>query len=511
MAKPTSPVAITAPGIFGLNTQDSPVDMDPRFATDARNCIIDKSGRLTSRKGWTTAHTLNAATGTGTFDSMGELIRNNGTSTIIGCANNKIFKLVGTTLIELTYGGGGVAPVITANNWQMVVLNDHICLFQRGYDPIVYDPTVSTTTYRRLSEKSGASGVIPKAHAAVSAYGRMWCADTDTDTQIVTWCDTAAPHIWTAGTSGTLNLTTIWPKGGDKIVALGAHNGFLYIFGYTQVLIYSGADDPTTMTLADSIKGIGCVSRDTVQNTGADIIFLSNAGVTNISRVVQEKSAPLQSISANVESDIQGYLNDAVTDSFRSVYSSSDSFYLLTFLTNSITYCFDLRMNTPNGASKVTMWTGNVPKSYLYTQSRTLYMGQTTYIGKYNSYSDNGTSFRFIYYSPWIDFGNPMQLSILKKLRTYVTAGANQTFVFKYGIDYVGGVGSYSVTVDSPPLSEYSTAEYGEDEYNTGASEPISVNIGGAGRVVQIGLETQLTNRLVSLQRVDIYTKEGRL
>ena len=511
MAQAITPVSIIAPGTWGLNTQDSPVDMNANFALDLRNVVIDRSGRISSRKGWVTGHTVNAATGAGTFDAIGELVRNDGTTTIIGAANNKIFKMVGTTLTELTYGGGGVAPVITANNWQMVVLNDLICLFQRGYDPLIYDPTVSTTTYRRLSEKSGSTGVVPKAHSAVSAYGRIWCVDTDTTTQVVYWCDTSAPHIWTAGTSGTLNLFAVWPSGGDKGVALAAHNGNLIIFGSSQTLIYTGATNPATMALGDSILEIGCVSRDTVQNTGTDILFLSNAGLRGIARTIQEKSAPIGSISKNVENDIQAYIGDAVTDSFRSVYSPTDGFYLLTFLTNGVTYCFDTRMKLQDGSARVTMWIGITAKSWLFTQDRTLYIGQTSYIGKYQGYDDNGASYRMVYYSPWIDFGNPMKLSILKKLRMYLTSGTGQSFVFKYGIDYVSGKGSFTVTENKSPAAQYGISEYGVDEYNTGATDPISVNIGGAGRVIQVALETLITNRQTSLQRVDIYTKEGRL
>lgn len=511
MSQQITPVAITSPGYYGLNTQDSPVDMDARFALDARNCVIDKAGRITSRKGWVTAHTLNASTGSANIESLGELIRNDGTSTIIACGNNKIFKLVGTTLTELTYGGGGVAPTITANDWQMVVLNDHIVLFQRGYDPLVYDPATSTTTYRRLSEKSGSTGTIPKANAAISAYGRIWCVDTDTDTQTVSWCDTAAPHIWTTGTSGTLNLWNVWPQGGDKGVALGAHNGNLIIFGQSQIVIYTGATNPTTMTLGDSIADIGCVSRNTVQNTADDIIFLSPSGLRGLARTIQEKSAPIKSLSANVENDIQNYLNAATTDSYRSCYSSGDAFYLLTFLTNNITYCFDMRMTLPNGAARVTYWTGITPKAYLYSISRTLYFGQQSYVGKYQGWVDGSSSYRMIYASPWIDFGNPLKLSILKKLRTYMTTGSNQTVIFKYGIDYVGEIGSYSVSVSSGAPSEYNVSEYNIAEYGVGNQGPISVNIGGAGRVVQVSVETQLTNAQISLQRMDIYTKEGRL
>ena len=43
---------ISAPGFFGLNTQDSPMDLAAGFALQATNCVIDQYGRIGARKGW---------------------------------------------------------------------------------------------------------------------------------------------------------------------------------------------------------------------------------------------------------------------------------------------------------------------------------------------------------------------------------------------------------------------------------------------------------------------------
>jgi hypothetical protein len=50
--KPLQPVSITAPGFFGLNNQDSGIDMNPAFALQAYNAVIDRYGRIGARKGW---------------------------------------------------------------------------------------------------------------------------------------------------------------------------------------------------------------------------------------------------------------------------------------------------------------------------------------------------------------------------------------------------------------------------------------------------------------------------
>jgi len=50
----------------------------------------------------------------------------------------------------------------------------------------------------------------------------------------------------------------------------------LFIFGKRQILIYRGAEDPSTMYLEDIVKGVGCVSRDSVAYTGSDGVLSSD-------------------------------------------------------------------------------------------------------------------------------------------------------------------------------------------------------------------------------------------
>ena len=52
MAGSLAPINIGAPGFYGLNTQDSPTGLDPKFCLEAKNVVIDRSGRLAARKGW---------------------------------------------------------------------------------------------------------------------------------------------------------------------------------------------------------------------------------------------------------------------------------------------------------------------------------------------------------------------------------------------------------------------------------------------------------------------------
>lgn len=511
--QPITPFSITAPGFYGLNTQEAPVDLSPNFALQADNCVIDKFGRIGARKGWAKAHTANTDLGTSNIECIGELIENDGTTTILAAGGGFLFKYSGVTLTTLTYGGGGVAPTISANNWQFVGLNGVGIFFQRGYDPLIYDPAVSTTTFRRLSEKSGYTGTVLQANCALSAYGRVWCADTTTDKNTLKWSDTITPHIWTAGTSGSLNLLGVWPLGGDQIVALGAHNNFLFIFGKKQVLIYSGANTPSTMALSDSVTNIGCIARDSVQSTGDDIIFLSSTGVRSLMRTVQEKSAPLREISKNVRDELRSIIDGETLSSIKAVYSPIEAFYAITFPTTNKSYCFDMRAPLADGASRVTTWTNINPTAFLAASNRKLYLGKAGYVATYSGSLDDIATYRMTYYTTWVDFGNPIQKSILKKIIYTLIGAKNQPVIVKWAFDYIQNYRSQVVSISGAQTSsEYGIAEYGIAQYTDGVIVAlVNSSAGGVGRVVQFGLEADINGSAVSIQKVEALTKDGKL
>lgn len=499
---------------MGLNLQDSPVDLPANWALEANNCVIDKSGRVAARKGWDRAHTANAELSTGNVTCIGELVETSGTATTVATGNGYLYKLSGTTLTTLTYGGGGVAPTISANNWTFCFLNGVAMFWQEGYDPLIYDPTVSATQFRRLSEKAGSTGTIYQCNTALSAYGRVWAASTSTDKCTVVWSDLLTPHIWSGGTSGSLDLRNVWPDGGDEVVAMAAHNGYLFIFGRHQILIYEGADVPATMRLKDSIVGIGCISRDSVQNIGEDVWFLSDTGVRSLLRTIQEKSAPVRQISKNVHDDLMGYITAETLANIKSGFSAVNSLYLLTMPTSNVTYCFDTRQPLQDGSAKVTKWPGTTSKAFYETKGRRFFMGKAGYIGEYAGYLDDTATYRMTYYTTWIDFGNPIQKSILKKTRLTCIGGNAQDIAVKWAYDFNTSYFSETVTTSSSS----NAAEYGTSEYNSSAEYAGSVDVNvlssnglSQGQVLQFGFETDINDSAFSVQKIDLLTKNGRV
>ena len=513
MAAQLQSYSLSAPGFYGLNTEDSPLDLGAGFALVATNCILDQYGRIGARKGWSRVNSSSGNLGANDVGVIHELVQTDGTLTVLFAGNNKIFKLgTANAVTELTYGGGGSAPTITASNWQTASLNGIAYFFQTGHDPLIYDPAVSTTTYRRVSEKSGYVATVPQANICISAFGRLWVANTSTDKVTISFSDLIAGHVWGGGTSGTLDVSRVWPNGADEVMGLAAHNDFLFIFGKRQILVYSGASTPASLVLSDTVGSIGCIARDTIQSIGSDVVFLSDSGVRSLMRTIQEKSAPLRDLSKNVRFDLNSALISETLANLKSVYSEKEAFYLLVLPATFQVYCFDTKQSLQDGASRVTKWDSIAPTSLRSLRNGDLYIGKNGYIGKYGTYLDDANTYRFAYYTNNADLGNPNQISILKSVTAIVIGGSNQFLSINWGFDYSGSYRAENVYIPSQASYEYGTAEYNIAEYTSGVPiKTLSANASGFGKIVQTGYETTINGTSFSLQKIEIQAKDGKM
>lgn len=514
MSQQIQTFSITAPGFYGLNTQDSSLDLSSGFALVANNCVIDQYGRVGARKGWTKAHSTLAALDTADVKTITELVDKDGTSYTLCAGNNKLFKLVSGVLSELTFNGVGVAPTITDSNWSTAFLDGDIYFYQRGHVPLGFDPASSTTTYYRVDQETGYNGTVQLANIVISAWGRVWNADTTTDKVTVQWSDIKNPHKFGSGTAGTLDTTTVWPKGGDIITALAVHNNFLFIFGKQNILVYQGANSPATMTLYDTITGIGCIARDSVVNTGTDVIFLSETGVRSVMRTIQEKSAPLRDLSKNVRNDLMSAVAGEDKATIKAVYSPREAFYLLTLPVLKTVYCFDMKTMLQDGAARVTTWSNIEPKSFCYRSDGTLLIGKAGYIGTYTGYLDDTSSYRFQYFTNHTDLGAPSVTSVLKKLSVIVIGGASQYVTMKWGYDFTGNYYAQNAKIPAQGVAYFGVNEYNTANtvYSAGTSlQTLVAYPTGAGKVIQTGYEADIQGTALSIQKIEIQAKNGKI
>ena len=488
--------------------------MSPNFASVADNCVIDKRGRIGAREGYSNV-TTNGSSVLGSsrgIETVFEYTSFAGATTVFSAGNNKIFTGT-TTLTEVTLPGG---YNITANNWKITSFNNDVYFFQSGHAPL--RSAAGSTT---LTEVSGA----PQANEVLSAFGRLWAADVVGDKHTVHVTSLLNGTQWSGGSSFSIDITQFWPEGYDEIVALTEHNGLFIIFGKHSMLIYDGAQggagsastgDPAsadaTIFLKDTVEGVGCIERDSVQATGNDILFLSNRGVMSLGRLIQEKSLPLRDVSKNVRTDLMELVKFESLP-IKSIYSPDHAFYLLTLPSSNTVYCFDVRAPLEDGSFRATTWSAFIPLSFGNIAGNGFYAGLSTGLVKYGGYLDNTSTYNMSYFSQPLDFGQPSLVKFLKKFNINVIGGALSTAVLNWGYDYTENYAKQSFT-----FAEAATAQFNVSEFNTTAEfaggvsvNTPKVNTTGSGNVVTIGVTSTINNNPLSIQKIDILAKIGRL
>jgi hypothetical protein len=497
MAKPLQSIAIQAPGFYGLNTEDSPTALSEQFALDATNCVIDQYGRIGARKGWYYVTTTN----NDDIVSISEFVKEDGTTEVISASATAIYKGT-TTLTDITPSGYTMSDGL----YSYATLNNKHYLFRKNAKPVVYDGTTAVA----IEDHADYSGTVPQGNVVLSASGRLWVANTTNDATTIYWSDLLTGMKWDTGSSGSIDISKVWADGSDTIIGLASHNGVLVIFGKRQILLYTGAQDPATMQLADTIVGIGCIARDSIQSTGSDLIFLSDTGVRSLARTIQEKSIPITDISKNIRQTLDQYV--LVEDAhITSVYSPEEAFYLLQLPTSQQTFCFDTRTPLQTGAYRATIWNTINPQCMLRTRDGELLLGKSNGIAKYDGYTDNDSSYQMSYFTNYLDFGAPSNLKFLKNLKITVIGGSATDVTLNWGYDYSYAYKKKRFTLTTQVIAEYNIAEYNIGEFNAGVlvNRP-NVNASGGGAVVQLGVEAEVDGAPVSIQRMTAQAIVGR-
>ena len=505
MAQPLQSINLVAPAFMGINTEDSPIAQDTSFAEVADNAIIDRRGRLASRKGNSLLSSNKTVLGTDYLHKIHEFYDSANNEVIFSTGNNKIMTGT-TTLVDATPAG----YTITDNDWNIINFNEHAYFFQRGYEPLVYSNALGSLT--KMSD-------VPSSHVSadqycaevLAAYGRLFVVGNATNDNIIYWSDLLVGHNFNSGSSGSIDVSKAWPNGFDKVVALAAHNDFLIVFGENNIIVYSGADSPASMAIHDTITGVGCVDKSSIQNIGTDLLFLTPTGLRGLGRTIQEKSLPITDLSRNIKQELIANTLATATP-VSTVYSPENYFYLLCFADLSLVYCFDVRATLENGAYRVTRWPSVDFKSFHRDRNGAIYIGCENGLGKYDTYRDNGQPYRFRYFSPGLTFGDPAKIKMLKKIRPTLIGGNNSDIFLKWSYDFSTDTSSSTFRTSSDTPGYYGQSEYTDSDFSAEAEvlSRNSLNTTGYGSVISVGLETDINGYGLSIQEMNVLALLGK-
>lgn len=504
------PIPLTVPGFKGLNKQNANSLLGPEWATELTNVVFDESNRLRNRKGWntlTTTPVANEIIQVAEYKPSGA-----GTGEVIVSTNNDILRGDASGAASFTSVKGGLT--ITNGNWQFMNFNDRLIGVQDGQTPIVYNGGVFT---------SFTDGGAPTGGIGLAAFNRLWIVDSDGVT--VRYSGLLNHDDWSTSDSGSFNLLSVWPDS-DTITALAAFNDALVIFGKRHIIFYVDGQgstvgiDPLQIYLAEQVAGVGCIARDSVRHVGNDLWFLSDEGVNSVRRVVVQKSNPIENLSFNNGDFIRDKVALEDPTKIRSIYSPDDRFYLLSLPTAGICFCLDTRSRLEDGTVRTSTWTGLVPTAVARRDDDSLLIALPTApgeLGNYSGYLDNGNPYTMVYESGWLDFGAPGYLKVLKKINGIFFLDSATSVDVKWWFDFEsdGYMRTFQLDAATADPSEWGLFEWGIGEWGTDAGglklDKLTSNSQGTGQYIKVGVTTQIDNRQVAVQTLDLFAKIGRM
>jgi hypothetical protein len=498
---------VSSPGALGLNTENAGVEAPTDFAKEALNCVVTRDNRLSARKGF---ENLNPTVPfTGTVKTIYQVINTDGTTDYVWTAANKVY--VGyPTKTDITG-----ALTVTADNWQFCNLQNKLFATQVNHTPALWAKISGVWTAQAIT--MNAELTAEKPSLCLSAFGRVFLANGSAIKNKVWFSESLNPANFTTAGAGSIDLSTAM-IGGDNVVAIAAFGNKLLFLCTKQILVYTVEEGGTPFLVGyEAIKGIGCVSRDSVINTGDDLLWLSQQGVVSLSRLINSGDAqmPRGDISLNVHNDIQQAISlTSDKAGIKACWWEIEKSYLLLFPSLDNIYVFNKRVNAGEGPA-VTVWNTLRGSQCLYSDlDRNLLFGATARFYKYNNYGDNDNSYQFRYLSGFLDFGDPSTFKFLKTISFTIKTGNDQSSTVKWGWDYSDSYQrrAYIVQGGGGTISEYGVAEYGLSEYSTGpVRQDLRVPANGSGQSLQFGIETNINGNEFSLFRAEVQVTTGKV
>jgi len=527
-------------GINGLNTQDNPATLNPSYLTKAENVVIRESGRIAFRKGL-----KQKVTPSGT--KIGSIVEHNDNGT------NKVFASHGTSIYTIDFtapnaafpsSGADVKHTVSGStsDWQFINFNNRLTCIHAGVVPQRYDGSQGSgskwAAFDNAHRPSSVTSGEFKPSCGMGFYGRMWVGGVAESKDVLYYSSLLdADDFRTttengASNGGLIDLKTVW--GSDDIIAIHPFFGKLVVFGKNNIAIYNSPNVIGSMALDEVIQGVGCVSRDSIQAIGDDLVFISSTGLRSLARTTEKDKLPLLDLSLNIKDTL--IRNIGQSTNIKSIYVENEGIYILSFVDKNINYVFDFKHATPNGAPRITTWffdNDREPASLTYTTLYGLLVGQQDgsiagYEGYYDtdlSYPSGSQTYTNSSYTSniattWINLGQSVAASLLKRLFMVLEGGSGATLGLKWYKDYspspspTTSITLNPVTTGTQALWGSATSLYGKSgvtykpvfglqEYKT----PLT----GSAKNLKLSISIESNGYDTSLQDLTLLHKQGKI
>jgi len=351
------PVRVHVP-IKGVNTITPIREMGSEYSPRLENVWFDQAGAMNRRPGQNTYD--NAGPG-GNIKTMFEHYHINGAATTFAWSDNtNVYSLSGATWSSVA----ALAAVFANRPTAAQILGQTIV--GDGVNVRYFNGTVWATP----------ATVSPMKF--FTAYnGRMYGAGNPAQVSTVYFSDTIAGGgvgvaDWNPATVGGFLSVEGALGRSDIVTGLVEYQGMLVVLCQNSIIFYAGSDPktPSTFYVHKAIKGVGCISHDSIFGVGNEVIFLSNSGFKTLHEVLVQGDAATAEASTPIDNYVAEQLRsgNVLAANIRATYAEKLGVYLCTFGNTTLAY-------HPKFQSW-TFWYGVLP-TLLTTHDGTLWSSDT--------------------------------------------------------------------------------------------------------------------------------------
>jgi len=359
----------------------------------------------------------------------------------------------------------------------------------------ITNPTTPTYTYTTLDPATTAA---PAAASIVEVYkDRLIAAGNSSAPNVLYWSGRFTLDDFTKSSAGYIELT-------DVIVGLKAFRERLFVFCRNSIYVVEGIDVAAQLQIQPVTKNIGCMSKESIQEIGGDLVFLAHDGIRTLGATTKIGDIALTTISTPIELLLPDIRQSAIDNNISSLVIRNKNQYRLFYINSGFATAKQRGIcGTLKYGEQGLMWEWSELKgieSYTSASQITVDKYERIYHGDLHGYvfqqetgdTFDGSVIKSYYQTPYFNLDDP---SVMKTLHyiylTIVGEGSipssalNITAKYDFEDSGVGQPTPVSITAISSG-SVYGGATYGSATYGSTLIQNQKILLEGSGHVISL-------------------------
>lgn len=283
---------------------------------------------------------------------------------------------------------------------------------------------------------------------------------------------------------------------GDTIKGLKTFRGTLYIFCTNTIWKLTGTTS-ADFKVEPVTRSIGCISHDSIQEVGGDVLFLANDGIRPVSATERIGDIELATLSKSIQPTFKDFiLGTFGEDSFSSCVIRKKSQYRL-FVNNTnvpeadnINFLGKFSSDSTSTGVDWALLSGFRPycadSEYLTTNELAV-LGHPTngYVYRQETGNDfDGLPINWVYATPYLTFGDALFRKVIQKVEVFCEfeGPLNLNFGIQFDFGENGVIQPNNIVLNpGGSFSAYGSGLYGSAVYSSNSSQRIKTNTIGSG------------------------------